>query len=239
MEAVVVNNKGQKIKDKGQITVALAGNPNAGKTTLFNALTGLRQKVANYPGVTVERKEGIWRVSDDKTAKLIDLPGLYSLDANSIDEQIASDVLTGKIIGIDAPDVIVAVVDATNLERNLYLVTQLLEYKIPLVIALTMIDEAEKSETRIDAEKLSEALKVPVVPIVASKARNRRTRSGDFSGDGKPTGKQFPALFQTKRKFGKRQPKLKHRPSLRLDFARCQRCRRRKSNGGNNRFGKN
>ena len=171
MEAVVVNNKGQKIKDKGQITVALAGNPNAGKTTLFNALTGLRQKVANYPGVTVERKEGIWRVSDDKTAKLIDLPGLYSLDANSIDEQIASDVLTGKIIGIDAPDVIVAVVDATNLERNLYLVTQLLEYKIPLVIALTMIDEAEKSETRIDAEKLSEALKVPVVPIVAAQRR--------------------------------------------------------------------
>src|SRR5215211_2952141 len=107
-----------------QLVIALAGNPNAGKTSLFNALTGLRQKVANYPGVTVERKEGVWRIADEKTATLIDLPGLYSLDANSIDEQIARDVLTGKITGINLPDVIVAVVDATNLERNLYLVTQ-------------------------------------------------------------------------------------------------------------------
>lgn len=151
--------------------MALAGNPNAGKTTLFNALTGLRQKVANYPGVTVERKEGVWRVSEGKTAKLIDLPGLYSLDANSIDEQIASDVLTGKIVGVKVPDVIVAVVDATNLERNLYLVTQLLEYKIPLVVALTMIDETEKSETKINAKKLSEELQVPVIPIVAREKR--------------------------------------------------------------------
>jgi ferrous iron transport protein B len=163
--------KNQKPKTTDHITVALAGNPNAGKTTLFNALTGLRQKVANYPGVTVERKEGVWRVSEGKTAKLIDLPGLYSLDANSIDEQIASDVLTGKIVGVKVPDVIVAVVDATNLERNLYLVTQLLEYKIPLVVALTMIDETEKSETKINAKKLSEELQVPVIPIVAREKR--------------------------------------------------------------------
>src|SRR5689334_3794366 len=106
------------------LVIALAGNPNAGKTTLFNALTGLRQKVANYPGVTVERKEGSWAVAKDTLpARLIDLPGLYSLDAASIDEQIARDVLTGKIPNLPAPDVIVAVVDATNLERNLYLVT--------------------------------------------------------------------------------------------------------------------
>src|SRR5918997_1385927 len=110
------------------LTIALAGNPNAGKTTLFNSLTGLNQKVANYPGVTVERKEGVWNLGDAQ-AILIDLPGLYSLDATSLDEQIARDVITGKVKGLPAPNVIVAVVDATNLERNLYLVTQLMEYK--------------------------------------------------------------------------------------------------------------
>ena len=154
-----------------QITIALAGNPNAGKTTLFNALTGLRQKVANYPGVTVERKEGIWRISDETTARLIDLPGLYSLDATSLDEQIASDALTGKIANVPAPDVVVAVLDATNLERNLYLFTQLLDYKIPVVAALTMIDEAERAETEIDTQKLSAFLGVPVVSVVAGQNR--------------------------------------------------------------------
>jgi len=109
-----------------QLNVALAGNPNAGKTTLFNALTGLNQKVANYPGVTVERKHGVWSVGE-KEIKLIDLPGLYSLEATSLDEQIASDVLLGKIDGTPKPDAVIAVVDATNLERNLYLVTQLFE----------------------------------------------------------------------------------------------------------------
>ncbi len=150
------------------ITVALAGNPNAGKTTLFNALTGMRQKVANYPGVTVERKEGFWRLdSGKKNLHLIDIPGLYSLDATSLDEQIARDVLTGKIAGLQKPDIIIAVVDATNLERNLYLVTQLLEYKIPVVIALTMIDAAEKQSIEIDTKKLASLLRVPVVSINA------------------------------------------------------------------------
>jgi len=149
-------------------TIALAGNPNAGKTTLFNALTGMRQKVANYPGVTVERKEGIWRLSGaGKTLHLIDLPGLYSLDATSLDEQISHDVLTGKVAGLAKPDVVVAVVDATNLERNLYLVTQLLEYKIPVVVALTMMDTAEKQNLEIDVEKLSRLLQVPVVAVKA------------------------------------------------------------------------
>ncbi len=151
-----------------RLTIALAGNPNAGKTTLFNALTGMRQKVANYPGVTVERKEGFWRLSgDEKNAHLIDLPGLYSLDATSLDEQIARDVLTGKVAGLAKPDVVIAVVDATNLERNLYLVTQLLEYKIPVVIALTMIDAAAKQNIVIDVKKLSRLLQVPVVGINA------------------------------------------------------------------------
>ncbi len=154
---------------KASIVLALAGNPNAGKTTLFNALTGLRQKVANYPGVTVERKEGIWRLDgSEKTARLIDLPGLYSLDATSLDEQIARDVLTGKLPDLPKPNVIVAVVDATNLERNLYLVTQLLEYKIPVVIALTMIDVAEKQSLEIDTKKLSELLQIPVVEVKAT-----------------------------------------------------------------------
>ncbi len=149
------------------INVALAGNPNAGKTTLFNALTGMRQKVANYPGVTVERKEGFWKIGNEKVSHLIDLPGLYSLDATSLDEQIARDVLTGKIVGLKKPDVVIAVVDATNLERNLYLVTQLLEYKIPLVVALTMIDAAEKQNLVVDAKKLSKLLQVPVVAVRA------------------------------------------------------------------------
>lgn len=152
------------------LTIALAGNPNAGKTTLFNALTGLRQKVANYPGVTVERKEGIWK-GEETAFHLIDLPGLYSLDAASPDEQISRDVLTGKIENLPAPDAIVAVVDATNLERNLYLVTQLLDYKVPLIVALTMFDEVEKERTEIDIKKLSELLRVPVVPVTASTHR--------------------------------------------------------------------
>ncbi|HZH31955.1 MAG TPA: ferrous iron transport protein B [Pyrinomonadaceae bacterium] len=150
------------------LTIALAGNPNAGKTSLFNALTGLRQKVANYPGVTVERKEGHWQLAADlPPAQLIDLPGLYSLDANSIDEQIARDVITGRLASVQRPDCVVAVVDATNLERNLYLATQLLETGRPLVVALTMIDLAERHRLEIDAARLSDALGVPVVPVVA------------------------------------------------------------------------
>ncbi len=152
---------------KNDLIIALAGNPNAGKTTLFNALSGLRQKVANYSGVTVERKEGTWNFNE-KTARLIDLPGLYSLEATSIDEQIARDVLTGNVADLPKPDVIIAVVDATNLERNLYLVTQILEYKIPLVIALTTIDLAEKQNVKIDVKKLSELLNTPVIEVKAS-----------------------------------------------------------------------
>jgi ferrous iron transport protein B len=153
--------------------VALAGNPNAGKTSLFNALTGLRQKVANYPGVTVERKEGAWTLAPGTPpARLVDLPGLYSLDAASIDEQIARDVITGRALVADAPDVVVAVVDATNLERNLFLVTQLLDTGRPVVVALTMIDmAATRRGLAIDADALSRALGVPVVPVVATQRR--------------------------------------------------------------------
>jgi ferrous iron transport protein B len=152
--------------------VALAGNPNAGKTSIFNALTGLRQKVANYPGVTVERKEGVWALAPDtQPARLIDLPGLYSLDAASLDEQIARDVITGRMTGTPAPDVIVAVVDATNLERNLYLVTQLLDAGRPIVVALSMIDLAERQGLEINAAKLGASLGVRVVPVNAKQRR--------------------------------------------------------------------
>ncbi len=156
----------------GALTVALAGNPNAGKTSLFNALTGLRQKVANYPGVTVERKEGTWALAHDlPPARLIDLPGLYSLEAASADERIARDVLTAPAHTGERPDVVVAAVDATNLERNLYLVTQLLETGRPLVVALTMFDLAERDSIEIDTERLGRALGVEVVPVTATKRR--------------------------------------------------------------------
>lgn len=151
-------------------TIALAGNPNAGKTTLFNLLTGLKQKVANYPGVTVERKEGPWRLSTGE-ANLIDLPGLYSLDATSLDEQIAREIITGELPSVPRPDAIVAVVDATNLERNLYLVTQLFEFGVPVVVALTMIDVFEKQQHEIDVEMLAALLKVPVVAVNAKSNR--------------------------------------------------------------------
>lgn len=156
--------------DLPRFYVALAGNPNAGKTTLFNALTGLGQKVANYPGVTVERKEGNWK-EKKINARVIDLPGLYSLDTTSIDEGIARDVLVGKLDGLPKPDVLIAVVDATNLERNLYLVTQLFEYGIPVVVALTVMDVFEKQKHKLDIEKLS---KILTVPVVAVDARRRR-----------------------------------------------------------------
>jgi ferrous iron transport protein B len=156
-----------KVSVKSEITVALAGNPNSGKTTLFNALTGMRQKVSNYPGVTVERKEGHLSLAGNP-ALLIDLPGLYSLDATSLDEQIAKDILTGKVDGIAKPDVVIAVVDATNLERNLYLVTQLIECKVPVVIALTMVDIAEKQSLEIDIDKISKKLQIPVVSVRAA-----------------------------------------------------------------------
>src|SRR5256714_6390771 len=154
------------------LTIAIAGNPNAGKTSLFNALTGLRQKVANYPGVTVESKVGQWTLAPElPAAKLIDLPGLYSLDATSLDEEIARDALLGRNVAIPTPDVTVIVVDATNLVRNLYLATQLIETGQPIVIALTMFDLAQRSHLNINVDKLSEALGVPVVPVVAKQRK--------------------------------------------------------------------
>jgi len=151
------------------LTVAVAGNPNTGKTSLFNALTGLRQKVANYPGVTVESKQGQWSLAPDSMALVIDLPGLYSLEATSLDEQIARDVLLGRASKLAKPDVIVVTVDATNLIRNLYLATQLIETGIPMVVALTMFDLAQRSKIHINVQKLCEALGIQVVPVIAKR----------------------------------------------------------------------
>jgi ferrous iron transport protein B len=151
--------------------VAIAGNPNCGKTTLFNALTGLRQKVGNYPGVTVEKKTGRFYGSHGETMSLLDLPGSYSLQIRSPDEAVARDVLLGRLPDTPRPDVVIAVVDASHLERNLYLVAQMLEMKIPLVLALNMVDVAEENGIVIDLPALETALGVPVIPTVAKTAR--------------------------------------------------------------------
>lgn len=148
--------------------LAIVGNPNSGKTTLFNLLTGLRQKVANYPGVTVEKKIGECRSQHGKVLRLIDLPGAYSLNARSPDEAVLRDVLLGRRADTPKPDRVVLVLDAANLERNLYLASQILELGLPTVIALNMVDIAESKHWRIDVKKLSEELGVPVVPMQAT-----------------------------------------------------------------------
>lgn len=146
-------------------TLALVGNPNAGKTTLFNALTGLRAKTANFPGTTVERKVGRLHL-DHKQIVIVDLPGLYSLDSKSPDEKLAADALQGKLEHT-APDAALVVVDATNLERNLFLVSQLLELDCPVIVALNMMDMARRDGIRIDIKKLRAELGCVVLPISA------------------------------------------------------------------------
>jgi len=147
--------------------IAIVGNPNSGKTTLFNLLTGLKQKVANYPGVTVEKKIGECYSQHGKKLRLIDLPGAYSLNARSPDEAVLRDVLLGRRPETPRPDRVVCVVDAANLERNLYLVSQVLELRLPTILVLNMIDVASQREWRIDATKLSAQLGVTVVQTQA------------------------------------------------------------------------
>ena len=152
-----------------KLTLGLIGNPNSGKTTLFNQLTGARQRVGNWAGVTVERKEGVFNTTDHQVT-LVDLPGTYSLTTissqTSLDEQIACHyILSG-----DA-DMLINVVDASNLERNLYLTLQLLELGIPCVVALNMLDIAEKQNIRIDVDALAARLGCPVIPLVSTRGR--------------------------------------------------------------------
>jgi len=149
--------------------VALTGNPNCGKTTLFNALTGLRAKVGNYAGVTVERKEGkLTGIESKADIRVLDLPGTYSLSPNSLDEQVSRDVLLNRLPELPAPNLIVVVVDASNLQRNLYYATQVIELGHPTILALNMVDVAENNGHAINSIKLAELLGVPVMPIVAS-----------------------------------------------------------------------
>lgn len=144
------------------ITAALLGNPNVGKTTLFNLLTGLNQYVGNWAGVTVEKKEGFI----DSSIKIVDLPGIYAMDTFSNEEKVSKNFLIEE-----KPDVIINIIDASNLDRNLYLTTQLLKFNIPIVLVLNMIDVAENKGINIDYESLSKKLRVTVIPIVASKGK--------------------------------------------------------------------
>ncbi len=147
--------------------IVLAGNPNSGKTTLFNELTGARQHVGNYPGVTVEKKQGTC-TSDAGRFDIVDLPGTYSLSAYSLEEVVARDFLVDE-----KPDMIVNIVDASNLERNLYLSVQFMEMGVPVTIALNMMDVAQKRGIEIDIKKLSALLKVPVIPTVARSGKGK------------------------------------------------------------------
>src|SRR5262245_51539889 len=164
LERIAVNRK-------AVATIAVAGHPNAGKSSVFNRLTGLRQHTANYPGVTVERRIGrsnFGGVSLD----LIDLPGTYSLSPNSTDERIAVDVLFGRVTGTPQPDAILAVIDSTRLYQGLYLLQQLVEVGRPMIVALTMADAAQREGLKIDYAALEERLGgVRVYPVVATTGR--------------------------------------------------------------------
>ncbi len=142
------------------VRIALAGNPNCGKTTLFNSLTGSNQFVGNWPGVTVEKKEG--KLKGNKDVVITDLPGIYSLSPYTLEEVVARNYLIDE-----RPDAILNIVDGTNLERNLYLTTQLVELSIPVVVAINMMDVVEKNGDKVNSQKLQEALGVPVVEISA------------------------------------------------------------------------
>ena len=151
------------------IDVLLVGNPNTGKTSVFNSLTGLRQKTGNYPGVTVEKKTGIVTGPDGGTLRLHDMPGMYSLTPKSLDDSLAREVLIGEADEDLDVRLIVVVADASNLNRNLYLVTQLIDLGIPVAVAMNMMDNAVSSGVHIDLDALSDRLKVPIVPVVASR----------------------------------------------------------------------
>ena len=148
-------------------SIAVVGNPNSGKSTLFNRLTGLKQRIGNYPGVTVERHVGYLKYGD-KTTELIDLPGTHSLSPHSLEERIAVDVIFGRMEGMHAPDAILGVLDATNLYQGLFLMQQLVDLGLPMMVALTMGDAADKSGISVDVDALSELLGVPVCKVVAT-----------------------------------------------------------------------
>lgn len=178
--------------------LVLAGNPNSGKTSLFNALTGSKQHVGNWPGVTVEKKEGLVTINGERHT-LVDLPGIYTLDADTIEQKVTRDYIFHE-----KPDLIINILDATNLRRNLYFTLQLREFGIPMIITLNMMDEVNKSGVKIDMEKLSRMLGVPVVGISASK------------------GTGIDELFETIDKF--KDKKIKIEPFC-LGCSNCTKCK--------------
>jgi ferrous iron transport protein B len=150
--------------------VAIVGNPNAGKTSLFNALTGSSQKVGNYPGVTVEKVSAELKLEGERI-DCIDVPGLYSLAPRSEDERVAADVILGKCTDLSKPDLLVCVLDASNLERNLFFYSQLADLGIPLLVALTMVDRIERDGRRVDYARLTNLLGAEVIPVNGHKAK--------------------------------------------------------------------
>lgn len=173
----------------GTRKIAIAGNPNAGKSTVFNLLTGMRQRVGNYAGVTVERKSG--HLIGHPEIELVDLPGTYSLNPKSLDEQIAYNVLTNHLDEELPPDLVVVVASAGNLERNLYLATQVIDLGLPTVVVLNMMDEVEKAGVVIDTRLLGEALGTPVVPMIATRGVGEQELIAALTGP-------LPAAGQTR-----------------------------------------
>ncbi len=169
------------------IRIAVVGNPNTGKSTLFTALAGVRQRAGNYPGVTVEKKTGHLR-HDGQTFELIDLPGTYSLAPRSPDEMVTVDVLLGRGAAGSPPDAVLSIVDASNLDRNLFLTSQVLALGLPTVVALNMIDLARDRQIEIDVPALAKRLGVPVVPIRA----NRREGLEELKATLATTAKEKP-----------------------------------------------
>ena len=149
--------------------IALAGSPNCGKTSLFNALTGLSQKVGNYPGITVDRVKGLVKLPDGQVVDLMDVPGCYSLDIHSFDEKVGRDILLGRFHNEKKPSAIVAVIDATNLKRSLYLVLELKQLGCPIIVVLNMMDEALSRGLELDLAVLQQELDCPIIPTVATK----------------------------------------------------------------------
>jgi len=162
---------GQENASREATVFALVGNPNSGKSTLFNKLTGLKQKIGNYPGVTVERKEGTCYSQHGKPLTLLDLPGTYSLIPRSPDECVVSSVLLGKQKNTPKPDAVICVIDASNLERNLYLASQVIELGLPTLLVINMIDTAQSRGQTIDTETLSKRLGVPIIESCANKGK--------------------------------------------------------------------
>jgi len=186
------------VSRQSDASIAVVGNPNSGKSTVFNRLTGLRQRIGNYPGVTVERHVGTVQVND-RSIELVDLPGTHALSAHSFEEKIAIDVILGRMEGARPPDGILAVVDSSNLYQGLYLVQQLLELGLPVAVALTMLDAADVDGIRIDIDQLSERLGgTPVFPVVATTGRGieaLRDGLGRLSKNAPPIPeKAWPAL---------------------------------------------